>query len=360
VPLKRRSLTDPARYAQQVLALVESWGVDRNAVLREAGFEPVAFARAGGGDRLTLDEAARLFNAARNLGGRSDIGFEFGLQLKPTSHGLLGYGLIGCADVEAMWRLAARQQYHLTEAFVLTFRRSAVGGQATFSPIVAMPVDRLRFNLEVLAVSVHMALRMLLGDRQPACDIRLSMPAPEHRARYLALIPSRFHFDAGAAPGVVVAMDNALLAMPLPMSAPDMVAGVERHLNNLAPGGGADAAWAAVVAQMLRSVEGRQLTLKSVATQLGVSERTVDRRLAQEGVRFGSLCEDVMFERARALLSDGSTSVAQAAQRLGYRDAANFSRAFRRREGISPSDYQRRIAGTGPVQEAGTMAPDAD
>jgi len=48
------------------------------------------------------------------------------------------------------------------------------------------------------------------------------------------------------------------------------------------------------------------------------------------------------FERACTLLAEPSATVAQVALRLGFSDAANFSRAFRRVFGMAPGEYQKR------------------
>lgn len=338
--MKPRPLTDPARYALQMLDLLESWGVSREAVLLRAGLAADALGSAHDEARLTLPEADAIFTAARELAGRPDIGFEFGLRLKPTAHGLLGYGLIGCRDVDALWRLAARQQYHLTEALRLHYEAAGGGARAVFTPIVAMQPDRLAFNLEVCAVSTHVMLKLLLGERLPPFDIRLSMAPPPHVERYRDLEPTRFHCDPSSPPGLVVTMDRALLATPLPMAESGVVQGVEKQLSAIAPRDGGQPSWSELVAQILRQVQGAQVTLKGVAAQLGLSARTVDRRLAAEGVRFGDLYDRVRFDRARELLSRSEIGVAQVAHALGYRDAANFSRAFRRQAGVSPTQFR--------------------
>lgn len=338
--MNQRSLTDPARYAKQMLELLAAWGIPPDDVVRRAGIAAVRLEEARGDTRLTMDEADALFIAARDIAGRPDIAFEFGLRIKPTSHGLLGLALMGCADVNAFWQLASRQQYHLTEAFRLRYERVGSGGRVSYTPLLAMPPERLAFNLEVFAVSTHTTLQLLLGDRLPRCDIRLAMPAPAHLARYQALRPTQFSFDAMQPPGAVVSMDAAMLAMPLPMAAAAVVRDVEQHLAALAPRGTARTSWTMVVSQILHQVEGQQLSLDGVATRLGISGRTLARRLTAEGARFGALCDEVCFERARDLLRSGQIGVAQVAQALGYRDAANFSRAFRRRTGMSPSAYQ--------------------
>jgi hypothetical protein len=122
--------TDPARHAQQLRGPLESWGIDRAKVLHASGPCAARFARVRGDERLTMEQADALFGAARTLSGRSDFGFESGLGLKPVSHGLFGDGLIGCADVDAAWQQAARQQHHRTGAFPLRYEKHALGGHA--------------------------------------------------------------------------------------------------------------------------------------------------------------------------------------------------------------------------------------
>ena len=342
---QRRVLTDPARYVLQLLGLLQHWGVQRRPLLHAAGLDEDWVARMRGDERLTMAQVEPLFGAARRLAGRSDLAFELGRMLKPTAHGLLGYGLIGSANIDEAWRLAARQQHHLTESFVLHYERHGGGGRARFTPREAMADERLHFNLELLAVSTLVTLQMLLGGRVPAAMVRLSMPPPPHLARYRELAPASFRFEPGAPSGVEITLDGQWLAQPLPMAAPGVVAAVEKHLSTLVPQTAADVPWVQMVEQMLRAVNGVQLSVKDVAARLGVSARTVDRRLADEGRAFAELRDAVRLERARTLLADPALSVAQVAQQLGYRDAANFSRAFRRQAGMPPTAFRR--AGSG-------------
>ncbi len=78
-----------------------------------------------------------------------------------------------------------------------------------------------------------------------------------------------------------------------------------------------------------------------VAQSLGVSVRTLQRRLSHLQVAYSSLLEDVRYRRARALLSDTDTSMAEIARLLGYSDASHFSRAFRRWGQKCPTAYRR-------------------
>ena len=74
---------------------------------------------------------------------------------------------------------------------------------------------------------------------------------------------------------------------------------------------------------------------------LGISARTLTRRLADAGTRFGTLQRNVQMERAMTDLRHGTRSVAEIAERLGYADSAAFTRAFRSWTGEAPARWRR-------------------
>jgi AraC-like DNA-binding protein len=92
--------------------------------------------------------------------------------------------------------------------------------------------------------------------------------------------------------------------------------------------------------QRLISEEGRIIGRREVSRKLGVSERSLDRLLAREGVRFSELAESRRLERAKALLRAGRT-VEHVAEAIGYSDARSFRRAFQRGEGLSPVAFKQ-------------------
>jgi AraC-like DNA-binding protein len=85
--------------------------------------------------------------------------------------------------------------------------------------------------------------------------------------------------------------------------------------------------------------------LPALAAQLHMSERTLKRKLAERGLSFSSMLEAVMKRDAIELLNDPAISIQDVAMRLGYQDRANFTRAFRRWTGQTPSDYRQQHSG---------------
>jgi AraC-like DNA-binding protein len=77
-----------------------------------------------------------------------------------------------------------------------------------------------------------------------------------------------------------------------------------------------------------------------IAERLGISVRSLQRQLHEADLTYSRLIEQVRFDRSVRLLSDPTIKLADVAAELGYTDAANFTRAFRRWTGVSPSDFR--------------------
>ncbi len=84
--------------------------------------------------------------------------------------------------------------------------------------------------------------------------------------------------------------------------------------------------------------------LEWIAAKLGLSPRSLQRKLANSGTTYLELLERVLGERARSLIGSTRTPIIEIALSLGYSDAAHFNRAFKRWTGVLPSDYRRNLA----------------
>ncbi|HDV6325021.1 TPA: AraC family transcriptional regulator [Burkholderia cenocepacia] len=80
--------------------------------------------------------------------------------------------------------------------------------------------------------------------------------------------------------------------------------------------------------------------LSGVAHDLGMSERTLQRRITDEGATFRDLLAQARQELWRRLLSDPTTSIDEVACLLGYQDTSSFYRAFRDWEGVTPNRWR--------------------
>ena len=98
------------------------------------------------------------------------------------------------------------------------------------------------------------------------------------------------------------------------------------------------------VVLMRRLVSGRPKLLE-VAEALGMSDRTLQRRITEEGTSFRALMAHARQELSEKLLSDPSVSVDEIAILLGYRDTSSFYRGFKQIQGTTPVGWRERQGG---------------
>ena len=79
-----------------------------------------------------------------------------------------------------------------------------------------------------------------------------------------------------------------------------------------------------------------------IARQLHIHERTLNRRLQEEGTSFRHELDFVRYEMARQFLAESAIPIAKIATALNYADVSAFNRAFKRWTGMTPSQWRIR------------------
>src|SRR5690606_31913265 len=158
-----------------------------------------------------------------------------------------------------------------------------------------------------------------------------------HYARIAHLVPGTMRFGQRVNR---ISFDARYLELPLRMAdATAMNLAIEQCELQLAALGDEARALSEIASRLALPVGFRRL--EEVARELHVSSRTLKRRLAEHGTSFSALLDGQRRERALLLLRDPSLSLDQVAERVGYSDVANFTRAFRRWTGKTPGALRR-------------------
>lgn len=90
---------------------------------------------------------------------------------------------------------------------------------------------------------------------------------------------------------------------------------------------------------VLEYVKEPKTSIDSVAEAFGMTRRTFQRRLKEVGYTYSSLIEEAIFQGAIARLKGGGARITEVAMESGYSNPENFTRAFRRRYGLPPTQY---------------------
>ena len=94
--------------------------------------------------------------------------------------------------------------------------------------------------------------------------------------------------------------------------------------------------------QVVESALGNpEMSVPFIATAIGTTARTLQRRLAEHDASFSRLLQGVRFRKSQQLLRDPDMPLTEIAKRLGYTDPSNFIRAFKRWTGVGPNEFRR-------------------
>ena len=92
-------------------------------------------------------------------------------------------------------------------------------------------------------------------------------------------------------------------------------------------------------AALIASMDGGDASMDRVATRLGMSARSLHRRLSDEGTRFNDLLDDVRQEFAKRYLARRSVTASEVAYLIGFQSPTAFFRAFKRWTGLTPKAF---------------------
>jgi AraC-like DNA-binding protein len=166
---------------------------------------------------------------------------------------------------------------------------------------------------------------------------------PDHAAEYERLFQGRERFDQRASG---VRFDSELLDRPQVHADTAFHAALEVHAQQRVSQLDGQTSYRDRVLQYLlerATVEQRQEMI-TTAQALGVSVRTLRRRLEFEGVTYSELSKEALANRAQRLVTDASRTIDETAYLLGFSDRSAFHRAFKRWTGMTPNEYRRHRA----------------
>lgn len=326
--------TLPAIHALHLVELAQRWKVRPARLLEGLGLtvERLSDPEA----RLPIATMSELAERARALTGEDALGFYLGLQMRISSHGYLGFAAMAASTLGEALDLAVRFAPTRTSALGLHLGREGRVAQLAIEEHGDFGRSR-DVHLFALMVGIWRIGETLTGRKLPgSADLRF--PRPGYFARIAGQFPGAVRFDQ---PVNQLVFDAALLATPLTMSDPAALrlatAQCERELDAVSE----QRRFVTRVKALIAAPSGVP-SLEQVADALALSPRTLKRRLALRGASFSELLDAHRRERAVLLLRSSRLPMDEIALKLGYSDAANFTRAFRRWTGMAPGQYRRQ------------------
>lgn len=332
-----RERTTSSNWALGIVQALEMGGVDCRAIFPELGLDYAALEDPDA--RFPQDGMTRLWQRAVELSGDPAIGLNMAKVVRPASFHVVGYALMSSRTLKEGFARLVRYQRIIGEGADLSFRPQHNGYELT----LAIHGDRLPAARQSCEASLAYALafcRWMTGRpiRPQRVLFQGDPPADLQPFEQIFQGPLQFNADHYG-----LLFERADMDMPLPTANESLA-----QLHDRFAGDYLARFSESRVTHLTRQVLCRLLPQgeprrEVVAQALHLSQRTLQRRLQEEGSSFQQLLDDTRRELAQQYLAQPALSLLEVAYLLGFADPSNFFRAFRRWFGLTPGEYRARL-----------------
>lgn len=319
-----------------VLHAAARLGLEREALLEECGFDATQLSDPDA--RIPFATQERLWQALSRL-PLSEPGLAVGSNLAPGPFSVLGYLLQSSSTLGEALAAALRYQRLVGEGGEVQLQALGDELHLLYRPLHPdLPATRTRV-LALMACWVQM-FQPLLAEFRPL-RAQFAHAAPADLAPYQTIFPCPVQF---AAQDYGIVLPKALADAPLIQANPPLQSLLRQHAEALLARLPSEGLSARVVVLLGEQLARGEPDRQQLARSLALSERSLQRHLAEEGSSYQQLLNDTRRQLAERHLQDGQLPATEIALLLGYSEPSVFFRAFRQWTGMTPGEYRQRYA----------------
>ena len=336
--------TVPAGLLLQVVELSKHWGVTPEELLSGTGLETSDIAEAQA--RLPLETHLSIVARARTLTGEPGLGFCWGLRMRLSAVGYLGFAAMSAATLRDALELIV--QFTPLVSTAMGLRLDIDGETAVLTLEENADFGSVRDVIVLARLTGLWRMAQLITGKDLDTNAEIALAEPRYHGRFAHMIP-QVRYGQGQTRAFLKTAD---LQAPLVMADDDALIlarqQCELQLEALSSGG----RLVRSVRRLLWDRDGGVRSPREVAKAVHMSPRTLRRKLALHGSSLSSLLGAERRDKAVSLLRSSELSIEEMSELLGYGSVQNFTRAFRQWTGETPAAFRRSIAGQLPRVES--------
>jgi AraC-like DNA-binding protein len=332
MPKEPTTLTSVGKLIAEVLK--NHYGVDPEPLFQRVGLDTSLMSDANA--RYPRAKLMELWEVAAGATGDPCIGLVVGFEVRTTSFHALGYSWLASRTLQgALIRLSRYYRIIVTVPLHVELRSDAAGYELeVVYPDPRYPAPPIA--LDSFLASIVKLCRTATTEATSPREVWIDHDDNGHTDEYVRKFGAPVRFDMGHN---ILFFDKEVLDTPIPGDNLDLVVAndkvVERYIESLDP----ERVATEVRKLLIDLLPTGTASQKSVAQRLNKSVSTLQRQLNTEGTTFREIQDDTRQELAEEYVADGKHSLSQIAYLLGFSDQSNFSRAFKRWNGATPSEY---------------------
>lgn len=323
-------------YIKTLIKLLNARKLDINCLFNHSGIKQVDLEKELS---LTAQQLDTISTNAIELSHDRQLGLLVGSSMDISSQGIFGYAIITSTTIGDALKLMVRYNKALLPSLDVKML-SRNGRVEVLIKAPHLPDDLARFYIELLYAAIMRTGNALIPKSRASVHLEFGYDAPYDKTPYQILFGSKVKFNRNRS---VLSFDEAGLDLGIVTANPVARDIFRRQCDRLLSRGTRRGVVSERVQEVLLQSGTDFPTSMQVANQLHMSESTLQRRLAKEGYKFQQLLDQVRSKLAHEYLTGTQLTVNEIAALLGFSDAANFRRSFKRWSKLTPTEVRNAV-----------------
>ena len=331
-------LSHHIRALPPAIGVMETLGFSVQQCLQGTGINAQQLAATDSPTDFTLEQEFRFHRNLLQLTGDPLLGLRVGRAYTLQSYGLLGYAFLSAPTLRQALMVIRKYGPLAFSLFRLDFEVRGREGVMFFSHQVEVPPDLITYYVDrdLAAVLFGGAAEM----PQPLTPLGVACMHGNQGCRqdYESEFNCPVEFNA---PRSELRFDVEALDAPMPLRDAQTSGMLQQQCDLLLARMSTSSGFIDRVRQLIIARPGYFPDIDYVGEKLGMSSRNLRRKLSAEGSSYQKILDELRYELAREYLATSSLPLEEISILLGYSTPGNFSHAFKRWHGQSPSQFRQ-------------------
>jgi AraC-like DNA-binding protein len=329
--------TIQAKAAEKIIRAAAAQGVQADALYRAVGMNSAVLHDPDA--RIPFAQIVSLYEQAAVLTGDNAFGLHVGEQVDATVFDVLGYSVINSPTFGDALDRVVRYNSIWTNGSCFTVESIDVQSRVVYVYLDESIRER-RQDVEMTFAALAVLGRRATNVDWSANEIRFQHERPKDTTEHERIFRCPITFGAASNDFV---FDSTYLSLPIVKADARLCALLDRHASELLVRFPREDSLVERVRALLKDeLNGGDASLEIMAERLGMSARTLQRKLRASGTSHQELLDEMRRELALRYLKEPEMAVCEVAYLLGFSESSAFHRAFKRWTGTTPSEFRRR------------------